>query len=242
VCGTPEYLAPEIILTKGHSTGVDWWALGTLIYEFLAGCAPLECRGTARPCLWDTTSTLSLSLSFGEHAVVARWRRRRWDVSAHEPWATGGRDDALRCLCALAQLSHENTLITSTFVGGCVAQLPAVLPRELIHHLREDPERHRGVSAVFYTRREGAGVCVEPSHDLHARVRQGILTLQAALLRGTWQDLISKLLQADLSKRYGCMQNGVKDIKHHKFFSEIDFGELPPPSSFEREEGPGRRS
>jgi hypothetical protein len=80
------------------------------------------------------------------------------------------------------------------------------------------------------------------SHDLHARVRQGILTLQAALLRGTWQDLISKLLQADLSKRYGCMQNGVKDIKHHKFFSEIDFGELPPPSSFEREEGPGRRS
>ncbi|GLG97825.1 cAMP-dependent protein kinase catalytic subunit 1 [Gryllus bimaculatus] len=40
LCGTPEYIAPEIILSKGYGKPVDWWSFGVLIYEMAAGYPP----------------------------------------------------------------------------------------------------------------------------------------------------------------------------------------------------------
>jgi serine/threonine protein kinase len=44
ICGTQQYLAPEMFMNKGYSKNVDWWALGCLIYEMLTGKLPFPIK------------------------------------------------------------------------------------------------------------------------------------------------------------------------------------------------------
>lgn len=41
-CGTPDYIAPEILKEQEYGASVDWWALGVLMYEMMAGQPPFE--------------------------------------------------------------------------------------------------------------------------------------------------------------------------------------------------------
>ena len=45
VYGTPDYIAPEVILGQGYGMPVDWWAMGVILYEMMIGATPF----------WSTT-------------------------------------------------------------------------------------------------------------------------------------------------------------------------------------------
>ncbi|OJD10521.1 AGC/PKA protein kinase [Emergomyces pasteurianus Ep9510] len=50
LCGTPDYLAPEVVSSKGYNMSVDWWSLGILIFEMLCGFTPF----------WDSGSPMKI--------------------------------------------------------------------------------------------------------------------------------------------------------------------------------------
>ncbi len=56
-CGTPEFLAPEVLTDTSYTRAVDWWGLGVLIYEMLVG----EVRIIIR---WDDSLTTHKSCVF----------------------------------------------------------------------------------------------------------------------------------------------------------------------------------
>jgi protein kinase A len=65
LCGTPEYLAPEIILSKGHDKGVDYWAFGVLIFEMLVGRSPFYSYGTDQVSLFKRIVQVKYSFPHG---------------------------------------------------------------------------------------------------------------------------------------------------------------------------------
>jgi len=59
--GTPDYLAPELLLGTGHGAEVDWWSLGAILYEFVTGVPPYNVASCV--CLPLSLDMLLLAMS-----------------------------------------------------------------------------------------------------------------------------------------------------------------------------------
>ena len=64
LCGTAEYLAPEIITGEGHNRMADWWSYGTLIYEMFFGIPPFFSQNVEKMYEFITKSELKFPKKF----------------------------------------------------------------------------------------------------------------------------------------------------------------------------------
>ena len=101
LCGTPEMLAPEIIMSKGHDQAVDYWAFGVVIYELLVGHSPFYKSGSSQVDMfkrivlvkYDIHDFVSLTAEDLIEKLLVRRQRKRLgnlaggylDVKRH-PW------------------------------------------------------------------------------------------------------------------------------------------------------------
>jgi len=67
-CGTTEYMAPEIIRATGHNRGVDYWAIGVILYEMLTGGTPFHARREAEVYKKVLGLQYKLPATFPKHA------------------------------------------------------------------------------------------------------------------------------------------------------------------------------
>lgn len=109
MCGTLDYLPPEMVERKPHDANVDIWSLGVLAYEFLTGNAPFVADGESATFRRITTVDLTFPshVSSGARDLISK-------LLVHDPAARLPLDDVLRHPWIVHHNSNKATTATSS--------------------------------------------------------------------------------------------------------------------------------
>ncbi|CAI9786133.1 unnamed protein product [Fraxinus pennsylvanica] len=208
--GTEEYIAPEIITGEGHSSAIDWWSLGILLYEMLYGRTPF--RGKNRQKTF--TNILHKDLTFPSSIPVTLAARQFINALLN-------RDPASR----LGSNGGANEIKQHAFFRGinwplirCMTPPPLDVPLQLIG-------KEGGAKDVDW---DEEGVLKTFANILHKD-----LTFPSSIpVTLAARQLINALLNRDPGSRLGS-NGGANEIKQHPFFRGINWPLIrcmtPPP-------------
>lgn len=91
LCGTPEYLSPEVLDRQGHGTAVDWWNLGMVAYEMLTGLPPWYT--TDRDKLFEALRSAPLKFPMSVNRTAALFIQALLNRDPHRRLGAGGGDE-----------------------------------------------------------------------------------------------------------------------------------------------------
>ncbi|KAF4750564.1 hypothetical protein FOZ63_004546 [Perkinsus olseni] len=97
LCGTPEYIAPEVLLNKGHGKAVDWWTLGILTYEMMVGYPPFVDEDPMGIYQKILAGKIVFPRSFDKHAKSLVKKILTADLTKRYGTLRGGVDDIKKC-------------------------------------------------------------------------------------------------------------------------------------------------
>ena len=159
-CGTPGYVAPEVVLARGYGTSVDWWGLGVLMYVLLTGQQPFSQVVNGQPeepltvmkRIVDRSWAVPFPMYLSESAVdIMSWflerrsvkrlgnlRRKEEDVREHAWFRDAGFDwDLLRS----GKMQPRQLALSDAFAS---AQIPHTKPRAQGGRRQTHPKQRKG--------------------------------------------------------------------------------------------------
>jgi serine/threonine protein kinase len=207
-CGSPEYLAPEIIRACGHDRGVDLWSLGVLLYEMLIGFSPF---------LFPQADAASAA----QAAAAAKGGRGR--VCSGSSWSNASTSNASTSNASTGSVERTESRVSSYSGSCCYPTAPEISKRILLGRFIFPTHPAEASGLPHPTPKEGASEVGQDSALVLA-----LDECEDEAEHKAAEGLVRGLLERRLDHRVGYHFDAAlgPQLKTHAFFKDVDWSSL----------------